>query len=108
MIEKELPFLLTDFSAVAMEVFPSFSNAVASSPLNPAVAASAAAASLNVTPMPQTPLNMSSVGGSVAGQTSPESLEMAGRRVEEMLHRDSEFPALATKLKIGELGFQLC
>ena len=37
---------------------------------------------------------------SVGGGNSIESIEFAGRRVEEMLHRDSEFPPLATKLKI--------
>ena len=41
------------------------------------------------------PNNFSGGGGN-----SIESIEFAGRRVEEMLHRDSEFPPLATKLKI--------
>ena len=37
----------------------------------------------------------------MGGGGGQEGLELAGRRVEEMLHRDSEFPPLATKLKIA-------
>jgi len=80
-----------------MDVYPSFSNALASSPITnlsiTGANATAAAAALS---------NMTSATTAMA--SSPESLEMAGRRVEEMLHRDSEFPPLASKLRIGVPG----
>ena len=53
-------------------------------------------------------MGASGFSSTAPGNSVPESLEIAGRRVEEMLHRDSEVPPLVTKLKIGKkIGIRL-